>query len=214
MCLYFNRASCAKVTFLKNNPCGEMVTRYKVVLERDGRFFSPIQKTPILSNKLVSDRPSTLLTNYEASYQTIHQGIHVFITKDNATDYSVEGREKVYPVKCYTKDLVMISSNDKEEVYTEIEFLDLFPQETEYTITTKEKKMEKMNWSKVLSSPNAQHYLTAFATGQASGSEIQEYLSTDRVGFCTNIRNFVRQRGVAEARRVARKALRRRGVQI
>lgn len=74
--------------------------------------------------------------------------------------------------------------------------------------------MEKMNWKKVLSQPNALHYLTAFATGQASGSEIQEYLSPNRVGFCTNIRNFVRNRGVAEARRVTRKALRRRGINV
>lgn len=72
-----------------------------------------------------------------------------------------------------------------------------------------------VNWSKVFSSHvNAKNDLTEFATGKISGGEIQKRFSPNRIGECVGIRDFVRTRGVTEARRIARKALRRRGVAV
>lgn len=68
----------------------------------------------------------------------------------------------------------------------------------------------RANWEEILRV--AGQTLTQFATGNASGNALQNVVkNTDASG---EVRNLLRSRGVTETRRIARKALRRRGLLV
>jgi hypothetical protein len=68
------------------------------------------------------------------------------------------------------------------------------------------------NWTSLLSVKHDKKLLMAFANGQVSGeSYYDSYKHTDKGG---QVRSLLRQNGVSNARKLARKALRRRGFSI
>jgi len=66
------------------------------------------------------------------------------------------------------------------------------------------------NWEAVLSNRNRRRDVVQFATGELSGTELQYRFEGSNVS--SEVRSLVRTRGVQDARKVARKALRRRNL--
>jgi hypothetical protein len=65
-----------------------------------------------------------------------------------------------------------------------------------------------MNWNALTSNSTQTRLLKQFAEGEVSGRGLYEvYKNTDNGGM---VRNLLREKGVSEARRLARKALDRR----
>lgn len=65
-----------------------------------------------------------------------------------------------------------------------------------------------MNWSALTANASQTNLLRQFAEGQASGRELyQAYKNTKNGGI---VRNLLREKGVEEARKLARRALSRR----
>ena len=65
-----------------------------------------------------------------------------------------------------------------------------------------------MNWNALTSNTTQTRLLKQFAEGEVSGRGLYEvYKNTDNGGM---VRNLLREKGVSEARRLARKALDRR----
>lgn len=65
-----------------------------------------------------------------------------------------------------------------------------------------------MNWNALTSNSTQTRLLKQFAEGEVSGRGLYEvYKNTDNGGI---VRNLLREKGVSEARRLARKALDRR----
>ena len=70
-----------------------------------------------------------------------------------------------------------------------------------------------VNWTNVLSNKVVQHAVKKFALGEYNCEKIQQVFraGADRE-VSGQVRKLIRERGTAEARRVARKALRRRNL--
>jgi hypothetical protein len=124
MCLYFNKEDVEATKVQREKP--GTVIRYKLLSKPTYpyRFYTtPYQNIKVISNTLISDRPTTDFLKYEEERREIHHGIHVYI--NDATIYN-HSNHKMLKVECYNCDLVM--KNDYEEVYTKVRFVeDLYP---------------------------------------------------------------------------------------
>jgi len=70
-----------------------------------------------------------------------------------------------------------------------------------------------MNWTNVLSNQKQRTAIKKFATGSLSGTELQKTFRTVKdKEVSKEVCGFVRKRDVQDARKVARKALRRRNL--
>lgn len=70
-----------------------------------------------------------------------------------------------------------------------------------------------VNWSNILSEPVGQNAIRMFANGDLSCEEVQKIFRAgqDRA-VSGQVRSLIRNRGTANARQIARKALRRRNL--
>ncbi len=204
MCLYFDDNSKFKTKQVKQDQAGKFVIRYKVVRPKGERFITPYQYTRC-TKVLESNRLYNEVTSYESYNQTIDHGIHVCTTLDRA-NWIQSGIDVIKEVKCNIDDLVMISDTGSEEVYTKIEFVDLYDRKNK--VNLKKKKKTMVNWKNVLGVDLAT--VRNFATGNVSKDAFLSSLSG--TPEYTEVRKLVRERGANEVRVLARKALSRRNL--
>lgn len=221
MCLYIDNDSIEKTKSIKEKRAGQTVIRYKVLEWSDyhNSYVSPIMGTKVKA-RLTSDRKSNTLIVYEVNGGQVNCGIHVYTNKSHAkAEFGVHS-ESIYTIfeaKCNIDDLVCCGSDKdditiltspNEEVYTKIYIPELDKK------VKKEKTGEKnmIKWNDILGKNGKGQYrnvVEQFAREEVSRDEFLTNMSG-----VPGIRNLVRDHGVAEARRIARKALRRRNVTI
>lgn len=69
-------------------------------------------------------------------------------------------------------------------------------------------------WNKVLSKPVGQNAIRMFAEGNLSCENVQKVFRNNDKEASGQVRSLIREKGTAEARKIARKALRRRGIKV
>lgn len=69
-----------------------------------------------------------------------------------------------------------------------------------------------MNWNVLTSNSSQTNLLREFAEGRVSGRQLYEVYKNTKAGGI--VRNLLRDKGVLEARRLARRALNRRSVKV
>jgi hypothetical protein len=211
MCLNFNDSDIKKTKVLRAT--GGKVIRFKMVKRRDDKFISPYMHNVIKSNILKSNRRSKSLSSQESGDKQVHRGIHVYTDLNTAQlNANYDYNRKIVRVECDLKDLVMTSSYADEEVYMKVKFLNLFPEKTQ-KVQVKVKKEEKnmVKWTDVMQEVGSA-VVQDFADKAFSKDTFLQYVSG--TSQYTAVRKLVRERGVSEARTLARKALRRRGVAV
>lgn len=205
MCLSINEQSINLTKDIKIVQKGQVVTRYKVLRVVGNRRVTPMRNVPA-EYLLQSNRNSVRLTKREKNARFVGKGIHVFVDKKSANNYALN-IERVFKVECEINDLVARSNCNREEVYMKIKIPALKPKLKK---KTGEKTMIK--WNEIIGKDGNGPFrndVELFA---------REFYSRDKflseMSGVPGIRNLVRDHGVAEARRIARKALRRRNVTI
>lgn len=69
-----------------------------------------------------------------------------------------------------------------------------------------------MNWNALTSSPSQVNLLREFAEGRVSGRQLYEVYKNTKLGGI--VRNLLRDKGVEDARRLAKRALERRSIKV
>lgn len=222
MCLCIDEETIAltKTVIDLHTNSNTIVKRYKILECINNKWYSPYVKCRVLPT-LISNRDTQALQTSEMLSGMVTRGIHVFTCKksaNNALKYLqntwYNNNYRVFEVLCNINDLVAIGKkNDaytpptNEEVYMKIKIPALKPKLKE---KTGEKTMIK--WNDILGKNGKGQYrnvVEQFAREEVSRDEFLTNMSG-----VPGIRNLVRDHGVAEARRIARKALRRRNVTI
>ncbi len=71
-----------------------------------------------------------------------------------------------------------------------------------------------VQWANVLKNQTGKKAITKFATGELNCEEVQKVFRNKDREVSGEVRSLIRTKGTAEARRIARKALRRRGIKV
>jgi hypothetical protein len=69
-----------------------------------------------------------------------------------------------------------------------------------------------VNWSQILKNKDGQRFLRKFVNKEVSRDDFLKHVSINYRDVNSDIRSMVRERGVHQARSIAKKALKRRGV--
>lgn len=213
MCLYIDGDSITETRQIRRLNKNKVVTRYKVLEKIGNRLYSPCIGS-VVSTPLISDRIDVGLSCEEIDRREIDHGIHVYTSKEYAeSEWDILNNPHNYivvKVLCGINDLVCIGNhrNPNEEVYMKIRI----PGLNKKVKSNKQENCKMIKWNEILGKHGKTpltHVVERFATENISGDQFL----TMMVGT-PGIRGLVRDHGVQEARRIARKALKRRGIVV
>lgn len=124
MCLSLLNAR--KTTVLQNKlKANAGVICWKVLRKDNDKLESPYMYTKYVKGENKSDRKSAKLTSEEKRNNRINNGIHVYLSKEDAKLSENVGDDSVYPVFCLLKDLVSVGRfiNVDSAVFTKVNLL-------------------------------------------------------------------------------------------
>lgn len=119
MCLSYSKTATKELRRTKH----ETIIAYKVVCYSSylNRLCSPIYgHMRWIRYWNISDRKSTRLLSIERNSSQVYHGIHVYLSKSEATKNRYVDRIAVIKIKCDPKDLVAVNEDKTQAVFTKV----------------------------------------------------------------------------------------------